>query len=423
MMQAPRAPRAVNYKLTDRKIQGLKPKTKPYAVTDGCGLHLEVATSGSKVWRYAYMTAGKRGKVSIGAYPGIGITQARDEHRRLIALIAKGIDPMRQRKLDAIEATASKAQEQTFKDFGEIWVSQELASVTDRTRKQAVRWLANDVYPAIGALPLGEVHASDVRDLLESLRNTPTKATVVQSVLERIFKYAAQKLLITVNPATAMQGLVKRPKSVSYRPLAVVEIAPFVQSVRTCNAHIRTRLAVELLLLTVVRKDNVCKARWEHIDLDSKTWTIPGRTVGGNGFMKMPYPHTVYLTKQAVGILQQAKQLSGNSDWVFPTVSRLSEPMAECTINHLFSRLKADGSCPVDFAPHGLRSTFSTLANEEGIAPDVVEAVLSHHEKNAVRAAYNRAQYAKPATTALQWYSDRIDSIVKGASIHQLRAA
>jgi len=133
--------------------------------------------------------------------------------------------------------------------------------------------------------------------------------------------------------------------------------------------------------------------------------------------MKMPQPHTVYLSDQAIKILEQAKLLSGNSEWVFPTVTRLSEPMGDVTINHLLMRLKSAGSCPVDFAPHGLRSTFSTLANEEGIAPDVVEAVMAHQDKNAVRAAYNRAKHAKAAATALQWYADRIDQIVKGADV------
>jgi integrase len=218
-----------------------------------------------------------------------------------------------------------------------------------------------------------------------------------------------------------MTGLIKKPPATHYRPLSVAEIGPFIESARTCNAHIRTRLALELLLLTVVRKDNVCKARWAHIDMANKTWTIPGRTIGGNGFMKMPQPHTVYLSDQAVKILEQAKELSGDSEWVFPTVTRLSEPMGEVTINHLLARLKAAGSCPADFAPHGLRSTFSTLANEEGIAPDVVEVIMAHQDRNAVRATYNRAKHAKAAALALQWYADRIDQIVKGADVIPLQ--
>ncbi len=409
--------RAVNYKLTDKKIQSLKPKDKPYTATDGGGLFIDVQVSGSKIWRFAYMKDGKRGKVSIGPYPAIGIAAARDAHRQQLELVANGADPARQKRLDKIEAAAAQAQVQTFKSFAQVWLKEEQATVTERTRRQVTRWLENDVYPVIGELELGKVHASDVLELLESMRNTPVKATGIHSILERIYAYAGRKLLTTYNPATPMTGLIKKPPATHYRPLTVAEIGPFVESARTCNAHIRTRLALELLLLTVVRKDNVCKARWAHIDLANRTWTIPGRTIGGNGFMKMPQPHTVFLSDQAVKILEQAKELSGDSEWVFPTVTRLSEPMGEVTINHLLARLKAAGSCPADFAPHGLRSTFSTLANEEGIAPDVVEVIMAHQDRNAVRATYNRAKHAKAAALALQWYADRIDQIVKGADV------
>jgi len=415
--------RALNYTLTDRRITAAKPARKPYPLADGGGLYLDIMPGGSKVWRYSYRVDGKRTKATIGPYPLITIKQARDKHEELRRQLLDGINPARQKQIDKIEATAAIKQAQTFKDFAQIWLAESQATITARYRKQTTGWLEKDVYPALGALPLGQVHASDVRDLLECMRNTPVKASGVHSIIERIYKYAAQKLLVSVNPATPMKGLIKVPKATHYRPLSVAEIAPFIEAVRTCNAHIGTRIAVELLMLTVVRKDNVCKARWAHVDLKGKTWTIPGRTVGANGFMKMPEPHTVYLSDQAVKLLERAKELSASSEWVFPSVFRQSAPMAECSINHLLARLKASGSCPKDFAPHGLRATFSTLANEEGVQIDVVEVCLAHHERNAVRAAYNRAKYSNQCRDALQWYANRIDQIVKGADVIQFKAA
>lgn len=416
-------PRTVNYKLSDKKIQALRPKAKPYPVADGGGLYVEVLVSGSKVWRYAYTKAGRRGKVTMGAYPAIGIKAARDAHEALRGKLLNNIDPARQKQIDKIESAAAVAQSHSFKDFAQIWIDEQLTTVTARSRKQATAWLTNDIYPALGAIPLGKVHAADVRDVLETMRNTPVKAGGVRSIIERIYKYAALKLLVTYNPATLMKGLIGKPPAVHYKPLMVGEIGPFVESVRTCNAHIGTRLAVEFLMLTAVRKDNVAKARWAHVDLAAKTWTIPGRTVGANGFMKMPQPHTVYLSVQALAVLDKARGLSDASEWIFPSVNRLSLPMGEVSINHLFARLKATGSCPADFAPHGLRSTFSTLANEGGISPDVVEVCLAHAEKNAVRAAYNRAKYAPQVKAALQWYADRLDQIIKGAAVLQFKAA
>ena len=414
--------RATNYKLTDKKIQALKPQSKPYPATDGAGLFIEVLVSGSKVWRFAYILNAKRGKVTIGTYPAIGIKAARDTHEAMRQSVARGIDAARQKQIDKIEAIAS-ATKHSFKGFAEIWIQEGNANITARSLKQKTAWLANDIYPAIGSIPLAQVHAADVRDLLETLRNTPVKAEGVRSIIQQIYNYAALKLLVTYNPATPMKGLVKKPSATHYAPLEIGQIKPFIEAVRTSNAHIGTRLALELLMLTVVRKDNVCKARWEHIDLTAQTWTIPGRTVGANGFMKMPQAHTVHLSTQALNILAQARDLSGKSQWVFPSVTQLSLPMGEVTMNHLLRRLKAAGECPPDFAPHGLRSTFSTLANESGIAPDVVEVCLAHAEKNAVRAAYNRAKYAPQAREALQWYADKLDQIIKGTDVIQLHAA
>lgn len=417
------APRAINYTLTDKKIQSVKPKAKPYPLADAGGLFVDVLTSGSKVWRYSYRIDGKRTKVTIGNYPAIGIKAARDAHGGLIATLATGVDPARQKRLDKINAKAVVAQAQTFETFSRIWLAEKMAQSTARTQKQNLGWMVNDVFPVIGAIPLGDVHPSDVLRLLESMRNTPTKANNIRAIIERIYQYGAQKLLVTNNPATAMKGLIDKPPATHYPPLKPYEIRGFLEAVRTCGAHQGTRLATEFLMLTVVRKDNVCKARWEHFDLDAGTWTIPGRTTGGNGFMKMPEPHTVYLSRQARALLEKARYLSGASEWVFPSVHSLSKPMSDVAINHLFSRLRANGDVPKVFAPHGLRSTASTMMNEEHLPSDVVEAILAHKEKNATRGSYNHARYVKGATEALQWYADKLDKLVIGADVIQLKAA
>lgn len=408
-------PRSVNYTLTDKAIQAAKPKTKPYPVADGGGLFIEVLTSGSKVWRYSYGFNGKRTKVTIGPYPAMGIKAARDVHEAMRVTLAGGIDPARQKQIDKIERVAQAAQALTFEAFARIWFAEKMATqATARTQKQNMGWLVNDVFPVMGAIPLGAVHAADVLKLLESMRNTPTKANNIRSIIERIYQYGAQKLLVTYNPATPMQGLIDKPQAQHYKPLTPQQIRSFVEAVRTCGAHQGTRLAVEFLMLTVVRKDNVCKAQWQHFDLEARTWTIPGRTTGGNGFMKMPQPHTVYLSTQALALLAKARELSGDSKWVFPSVQKLSEPMTEQAINHLFSRLRASGDMPSEFKPHGLRSTASTIMNEEGVAPDVVETILAHKERNATRGSYNHATYAKAVTDALQWYADKIDRLSAG---------
>ncbi len=417
------SPRPLNYGVSAKKIEAAKPKDKPFPLADGGGLYVEVMPGGSKVWRYSYRMDGRRTKVTIGPYPAIGIKAARDRHEELRGALVAGIDPARQKQLDKVQRAAQLGRSMTFKAFAEIWVAEKLAGMSERSRRQITRWLDNEVFPAFGAVALGDVQAADVLKLLEGLRNRPTVANTIRSVVERVYQYAAQKLLVTSNPATPMQGLVDKPPAVHYVHLVPSEVRGFLEAVRTCGAHQGTRLAVEFLMLTVVRKDNVCKAQWEHVDLLAKTWTIPGRTTGGNGFMKSPRPHTVYLSRQALALLEKARALSGDSPWVFPSVHRLSEPMKEVTLNHLFRRLRASGDIPQDFKPHGLRATASTMMNEHGIAPDVVEAILAHKEKNATRGSYNHATYTRAVTAALQWYADQLDKLAKGSNVVKIRGA
>jgi len=421
------SPRAVNYTLTDKKIQAAKPKSKPYPIADGGGLYVEVLVSGSKIWRYSFGFQGKRTKVTIGQYPTIGIKEARNTHEAMRVMLIGGVDPARQKQIEKIERLAHAHQAETFESFARIWFSEKMAKATARTRKQNLAWMEKDVFPAIGSIPLGNVTPADILKLLEGMRNTPTKANNILAILERIYQYASQKLLVTNNPATPMRGLIDKPPATHYIPLKPSELHRFVSAIRTCGAHQGTRLAVELLLLTAVRKDNVCKARWEHFDLKAKTWTIPGRTVGGNGYMKMPRPHTVYLSRQAIALLTQAQYFSSSSEWVFPSVQMQSKPMTEQTINHLFTRLKAAGEVPLDFKPHGLRSTASTILNNNklliGIDGDVIEAVLAHVDVSSVRGGYNHAVYSSPVQYALQWYADHIDKLVAGADVIKLKIA
>ena len=205
-------PRAVDYTLTDKKINSAKPQDKPYPLGDGGGLYLDILVSGSKIWRYSYGFEGKRTKVTIGQYPLITIKEARDKHEVQRKQLLDGINPARQKQIDKIEATAIE-QTQAFKDFAQIWMAEQQTTITQRSLKQTATWLVNDIYPALGALPLGQVHAKDVRDLLETMRNTPVKASGVRSIIERIYKYAAMKLLVTYNPATPMKGLIKVPQA------------------------------------------------------------------------------------------------------------------------------------------------------------------------------------------------------------------
>ena len=320
----------------------------------------------------------------------------------------------KQRQKKASRAKAAPMH--TVELFAQRWVTETMFHRSEKTRKNTISMLERSVFPTIGSIPIEEVRPAQILDIMEGMRDTPATANRVRAMLERIFNYAIRKLLLTQNPAVAMRGAVVVPPAKNYRPLTVREIPVFLKALDACAGHPGTKLAVRLAMLAVVRKANVAMARWEHFDLEEGEWTIPGRSVGGDGKMKMERDHRVYLSRQAMEVVNSARDLSEGSPWLFPSMYDAKLPLGDTTINHLFARLYALGVAS-DFKPHGLRSTASTIMNEAGhIRSDVIECILAHVQPG-VRGIYNLAEYAEERRQALQWYADRLDAICKGADV------
>lgn len=133
-----------------------------------------------------------------------------------------------------------------------------------------------------------------------------------------------------------------------------------------------------------VRPGELRKAEWSEIDFGSAEWRIPAER------MKMREAHIVPLSTQAVGILQELRPLTEHSRYVFPSIRTITRPMSDGTVNAALRRLGYDSDQHVG---HGFRAMASTLLNEMGWSPDVIERQLAHAPRNKVRAAYNRAQH------------------------------
>jgi integrase len=125
--------------------------------------------------------------------------------------------------------------------------------------------------------------------------------------------------------------------------------------------------------------------------------------------MKMRRPHTVYLSRQAVGLLEKVKEITGPTGLVFPSVGRGAKPMSENTMNQALRRM---GIPPDEHSSHGFRATASTLLNgSQKWGKDIVEASPSHKDHDSVRAAYARGQFDAELITMAQWWADYLDRL------------
>ncbi|EBC7820913.1 tyrosine-type recombinase/integrase [Salmonella enterica] len=399
--------------LTPATIKSLQKESltadKDLFVTDGGGLELVIKSgSASTLWRFRYYRPHnkKRAMLSLGTYPEVSIADARrikDEYR---SLVAAGIDPAehRQEKRRADEARRAN----TFQHVAAIWFEfkrgQQLAP---NTLRDIWRSLERDVLPSIGERPVTELTA---RDFIETLKPVAAqgKADTVRRLAQRINEvmyYAVNAGLIPANPAAKISKAFNPPIARHMPAIRPEELPDFMQTLAAARVERQTRLVIEWQLLTICRPKEAAGARWCEIDMKAKEWRIP------EDRLKQRREHVVPLCRQALAILEAMRPTSGHREFVFPHNSNPLRPMCEQTANAAIKRMGYGGR----LVAHGLRSIASTALNEQGFSPDVIEAALSHLDKDEVRRAYNRSTYLEQRRPLMAWWGDFVAQAATGS--------
>lgn len=396
------------------QLRALRPKDKPYKVTDRDGLYVDVLPSGVMTWRFQYYLHGKREKVTIGRYPDIGLADARKMRDEAAALLAVGQSPAKTKQATKAAARMEAAQSTTFKDLSERWFAEEVAFKSANWQYSVQNWLKLDILPALGKMRPKDITWDDVQALVQNVvgRGAPASANKVRMICVQIFRYAVRKKELKGNPALEVETIAT-PGAKSHRALNVKEIQPFLLALDAIGAKEANKLAIKLMLLTFTRKDELRLAKWSEFDLENAVWQIPAHR------MKMGEPHRVYLSRQVLEILEQLRPLSHGSEFLFPNNSTLSRPIGHTTINSIIDRLDIAGA---RFVPHGFRATASSILNEANFRPDVIERQLAHKETNRVRAVYNQAEYAHERREMLQWWADYVDALRGGSTVIPINA-
>lgn len=393
--------------LTDIAVKNAKPKDVPYKISDRNGLYLLVSTTGARLWRYKFRVAGKEGLFSIGEYPQITLAKARDVHAKAREQVSQGIHPLHQRKLEELEKVSEAGN--TFKSIANDWIGQNKTRWSEYYLKQVERSMSVDVFPKIGTLPIKQVKAAHVLQIMKIIekRGAPTVAILVRQWCSAIFCHAVANLKAEFDPISAIKGAVKRPKVKHNQPLPAKDIPTFMQALRKFGGYRTTSIAIELLFLTFVRTVELRKAEWHEFDLDNAIWRIPAHR------MKMKEEHIVPLSTQVVALLRELKEWTGGRLLLFPNYRTPSLCMTATTINRALERMGYGGK----LSAHGFRSTASTILHEKGHLPEFIERQLAHAERNQTTAAYNHAQHLEKRTAMMQHWADHIDALVKDASL------
>jgi integrase len=351
---------------------------KPGRYADGNGLYLFVDDSGAKRWLLRTVVGGKRCDIGLGSTTLVSLAAAREEAARLRRMARAGEDPLAQRRRARV--TVPSFQEAARKVH-------ESHATTFRNAKHRAQWLASleaYLFPAFGPRPVNGIEASDVLKALSPIWTAkPETARRLKQRIKVVFDWArASGFRTGDNPVDGITKVLPKVRqgATHHAALPYAKVPEFIQLLRAAEAGESTRLAFEFLVMTAARTSEVLGARWEEIDLDAKTWTVPATRI------KAGREHRVPLSPRSVEILERAKAIADGGPYVFPGRSPKS-PLSNMVFLMLLRRLKRD-----DITPHGFRSAFRDWAAERTNTPRAVcEAALAHVVRDKTEAAYFRS--------------------------------
>ncbi|PWD68061.1 tyrosine-type recombinase/integrase [Pectobacterium parmentieri] len=399
--------------LTDIKVRTAKPADKQYKLTDGNGMHLLIHPNGSKYWRLQYRFGGKQKMLALGVYPDVSLADARARRDEARKLLANGSDPGDKKKSDKIE----QSEALTFREVAIEWHATNKKWSEEHSRR-VLKSLEDNLFSAIGKRNIAELKTRDLLAPIKAVEQSGRLevASRLQQRTTAIMRYAVQSGLIDYNPAQEMAGAVASSNR-QHRPALELKHTPeLLQRIDSYTGRPLTRLAVELTLLIFIRSSELRFARWSEIDFETSMWTIPPEREPIEGVKhshrgsKMRTPHLVPLSRQALVILKQIQQFSGDHELIFIGDHDPRKPMSENTVNKALRVMGYDTK--VEVCGHGFRTMACSSLIESGLwSRDAVERQMSHMERNSVRAAYiHKAEHLDERKLMLQWWADFLDA-------------
>lgn len=401
-----------------------QPRERPYKLTAGEGLYLEVMPTGAKYWRWKYRHGGKEKRIALGVFPAVSLADARSRRDEERAKLREGIDPLVQRKTRKL--TAQLALDNNFEAVAREWLDTKAGEWVPEHSAKVQAWLTQHVFPWLGTKPIAELEAPEVLAMLRKLvkRGTLNTAGRVRETVSAIFRYAIATGRAKRNPAADLRDALPRPSSRNFAAITEPEeVAELLRAIEGYQGHPVTLAAMRLAPLVFQRPGELRAATWDEVDLDAATWSIPPpRRKLRKAAKENPRtpPHVVPLSSQAVSILRELHTLTGRGRFVFPGVRDSRRPMSENTVNAGLRRL---GYTTEQMTGHGFRHMASTRLNELGWNPDAIERQLSHRDRDAIRGTYNLAEYLPERRKMMQSWADYLDFLKNGGEARLFGAA
>lgn len=390
--------------LTDVAVRAAKPREKSYKLADGQGMYLEVMPTGAKYWRLKYRIDGKEKRMALGVYPAVSLLQARKARDGVKDNLRAGLDPSHEKRRVKLERSLERTN--SFESIAREWHGTRKESWSEGHATRVLKRLEQELFPSLGARPIREITAPELLDVIRKIesRDALELSHRALQAASQVFRYAIVTSRADRDPAPDLRGALKTRSVVHMKRVGEAEIPELMRNIATYNGELQTRLALQFIALTFVRTSELRYAEWTEIDEKRAEWRIPAAK------MKMRDPHIVPLSKQALAVIAQLRELNGQWQWLFPSSSNARKPISENTIIFALYRMGYHSR----MTGHGFRGLASTVLNEHGFNGDWIERQLAHSERDSTRAAYNHAQYLRERRRMMQWWADYLEGRAKG---------
>jgi integrase len=395
--------------LSDTKIRAAKPTGKQVTMFDGGGLYLLVTPSGGKLWRFKYRFEGKEKLLSLGTYPEISLSDARQRREDAKRLLANGADPGAVRKA---QKQAETDETETFEVIAREWHTKFKQQWSECHTKTTLARLEHDLFPWLGNRPIKDIKAPE---LLATLRKAENRGALelahrLRTISGQVFRYALATGRAERDPSGDLRGALPTPPEKHYAALTDPgEVADLLRAIAGYKGSLIVSSALRIAPMLMVRPGELRHAEWSEINLDEAVWNIPAHK------MKMKIAHMVPLARQAVEILREIYAISGSGKYVFPSIRSFARPMSENTVNATLRSIGFDGE---RMTGHGFRAMARTILDEVlQVRPDLIEAQLAHAVHDPLGRAYNRTTHLPERRKMMQTWANYLDELKAGAKV------
>jgi integrase len=409
---------------SDRSIHAMKPGAK--RLNDGAGLHIRQRRN-SKHWYQDYTINRQRSSLSIGPYPEVGLSEARRRSLEIRTDVAHGIDPSAKRKAAKSAERERRAAVQllgrqdakvgTFEHVAREWLEVRRRGWSDPYVASEIARLKKHIFPALGQRPIAGIRREEFTQIFAAIDSAGKVSTTgrLYGHCRRICDFAVAKGYLQTNVCRELDEALQTGVTKHHAAMTTPEnLAEFLRDVETYRGDFVVVSALEVLMRTLLRSNELRWAKWSEIQLDKGTWLVPAERMKASLQDKLNQPpHLVHLSDQVRKILQQLQRITGRGKFVFAGQGWKHPVISENTIN---KAIRAMGYCTSqEQTAHGFRATARTILVERcGWHEAIVELQLDHAVLDANGRAYNRTQLEAERREMLQAWSDYLDAIKEG---------